>query len=208
MPNRLFWAASFAALSLAAPLQAQQQTAGPRLQITPYAGYLKSGAIVSGPVGVALRNAGAPVYGGELSLALTRGVSVFGNLGYSQPGLEVGAPVLGGLQLARSSVLLYDAGVRLSLPASAGALPVTPFVQAGAGAMRQEFEIGPVTARSTNLAYNLGAGLDIPLGSRLGLQLLAKDYIGKFDAEEATLIDVDTRTTHNWAFSAGVRLGL
>lgn len=208
MPNRLFWAASLAALSLAAPLQAQQRSTEPRIQITPYAGYLKSGAIVSGPVGLALRNAGAPVYGGEVSLGLTRGVSLFGNVGYSQPGLEIGAPVLGGLQLARSSVLLYDAGVRLSLPASAGALPITPFVQAGAGAMRQEFEIGPVTARSTNFAYNLGAGVDVPLGSRLGLQLMAKDYIGKFDAEEATLIEVDTRTTHNWAFSAGVRLGL
>ena len=208
MPNRLIWAANLAALALAAPLQAQQHPAAPRLQITPYAGYLKSGAIVSGPLGLALRNAGAPVYGGEMSLTLTRGVAVFGNVGYSQPGLEVGAPIVGGLQLARSSVLLYDAGVRLSLPSTAGALPFSPFVQAGAGAMRQEFEIGPVTARSTNLAYNLGAGVDVPLGPRLGLQLMAKDYIGKFDAEEATLIDVDTRTTHNWAFSAGVRLGL
>ena len=51
-------------------------------------------------------------------------------------------------------------------------------------------------------------GVDVPLGSRLGLQLMAMDYIGKFDTEEATLIDVDTRTTHNWAFSAGIRLGL
>ena len=37
---------------------------------------------------------------------------------------------------------------------------------------------------------------------------MAKDYIGKFDAKEATTIDVDTRTTHNWVVSAGVRLGL
>ena len=207
MPNRLIWAANLAAFALAAPLHAQQPAA-PRLQITPYAGYLKSGAIVSGPLGLALRNAGAPVYGGEMSVALTRGVALFGNVGYSQPGLEVGAPILGGLQVARSSVLLYDAGVRLSLPTAAGALPFSPFVQAGAGAMRQEYEIGPVTARSTNFAYNLGAGVDVPLAPRLGLQLMAKDYIGKFDAAEATLIQVDTRTTHNWAFSAGVRLGL
>ena len=116
MPNRLIWAANLAALALAAPLHAQHQQAPPKFQITRYAGYLKSGAIVSGPVGLALRNAGAPVYGGEMSLGLTRGVTLFGNVGYSQPGLEVGAPILGGLQMARSSVLLYDAGVRLSLP--------------------------------------------------------------------------------------------
>jgi hypothetical protein len=37
---------------------------------------------------------------------------------------------------------------------------------------------------------------------------MAKDYIGKFDAREATAVNVDTKTTHNWALSAGVRLGL
>jgi len=206
MYYRLLWLASLAALASASPLHAQQ-AAPPKFQITPYAGYLKSGAIVSGPFGIALRNAGAPVYGGEMSLGLIRGVALIGHVGYSQPGLEVGAPILGGLQVAQSSVLLYDAGVRLSLPASTG-LPFTPFVQAGAGAMRQSFEIGPVTARSTNFAYNIGGGVDLDLTPRLGLQLMAKDYIGKFDAQEATLIEVDTRTTHNWAFSAGLRLGL
>jgi hypothetical protein len=50
--------------------------------------------------------------------------------------------------------------------------------------------------------------VDVALAPRLGLQLMAKDYIGKFDAREATSIEVDTRTTHNWALSAGLRLGL
>ncbi|HEX6104539.1 MAG TPA: outer membrane beta-barrel protein [Gemmatimonadales bacterium] len=208
MSNRLFWAASLVTLA-AAPLQAQGPAAVSKLQITPYAGYLKSGAIVSGPFGAALRHAGAPVYGGEVSLRLTPAVALIGNLAYSRPGLEVGAPILGGVQLAGSSVLLYDAGLRLRLPASpAGGLPFSPFVQAGAGAMRQSFELGPATARSTGFAYNVGAGVDVDLSPRLGLQLMAKDYIGKFDAEELTLIDVDTRTTHNWAISAGLRLGL
>jgi hypothetical protein len=53
----------------------------------------------------------------------------------------------------------------------------------------------------------VGAGADVAIGPRLGLQLMAKDYIGKFDAREATAINVDTRTTHNWALSAGLRLG-
>lgn len=207
MSHRQLVGALVATLAFAAPLSAQQAVA-PKLQLTPYAGYLRSGAIVSGPFGTALRNAGAPVYGGELSLALTPNLSVLGNVAYSQPGLEIGAPILGGLQVARSSVLLYDAGLRLRLPASpSGGLPFSPFVQAGAGAMRQSFEVGPVATHSTGLAYNVGAGVDVDLSPRLGLQLMAKDYIGKFDAEEATFIDVDTRTTHNWAFSAGLRLG-
>lgn len=204
MSNRISLAAGMAALALAAPLQAQQ--AASSFRITPYAGYLKSGAIVHGPLGLALRHGSAPVYGGEMSLAVTPGVALVGNLAYSEPGLEVGVPIVGGVQVAQGSVLLYDAGLRLSLPGSA--LPFRPFVQAGAGAMRQSFEVGPVTARSTDFAYNLGAGVDLDLAPRFGLQLLAKDYIGKFDPEAAALVGVDPRTTHNWAFSAGLRVGL
>jgi hypothetical protein len=37
---------------------------------------------------------------------------------------------------------------------------------------------------------------------------MAKDYIGKFDAREATSVNVNTGTAHNWTLSAGVRLGL
>ena len=37
---------------------------------------------------------------------------------------------------------------------------------------------------------------------------MVKDYIGKFDAREATSVNVDTKTTHNVAVSAGLRLGL
>jgi opacity protein-like surface antigen len=85
---------------------------------------------------------------------------------------------------------------------------IRPFVQAGAGAMRQELRVDPVATHATNFAYNVGGGVDVALAPRMGLQLMAKDYIGKFDAREATTIDVNTRTTHNWALSAGLRLGL
>ena len=61
---------------------------------------------------------------------------------------------------------------------------------------------------ATNFAYNVGAGADVALAPRFGLQLMVKDYIGKFDAREATGLNVDTKTTHNCAVSAGLRLGL
>ena len=81
-------------------------------------------------------------------------------------------------------------------------------MQGGAGAVRQSFDVGPASTHATNFAYNVGAGADVALGPRLGLQLMVKDYIGKFDAQEATAINVGTKTTHNWAVSAGLRLGL
>jgi hypothetical protein len=199
-------AGALAGLALAAPVAAQS-TSGPSFGITPYAGYMKFGDLASGPLGSHLRNAGAAVYGAEATLGLTRGLALVGNLAYSQPNLEVGAPLIGGVSVGRSSVLLYDAAVRLRLPLGTGALPISPFVQGGAGAIRQSFDVGPVGTHATNVAYNIGAGADIAIGPRMGLQLMAKDYIGKFDAREATAIDVDTRTTHNWALSAGLRLG-
>jgi hypothetical protein len=74
--------------------------------------------------------------------------------------------------------------------------------------MRQELQVASISTKATNVAYNVGAGLDVPLGPRLGLQLMAKDYIGKFDTREAVAFDLNNETTHNWTVSAGVRLGL
>lgn len=206
MFHKMLWSAAVAGLALTTPLAAQR-SAGPAFGITPYAGYMKFGNLVSGPLGTSLRNAGAAVYGAEAALGLTRGLALVGNVAYSQPELELGAPIVGGVSVGRSSVLLYDAALRLSLP-TGGVLPLSPFVQAGAGAVRQSFEVAPLSTHATNFAYNVGAGADIALAPRLGLQLMAKDYIGKFDAREATAINVDTKTTHNWALSAGIRLGL
>lgn len=206
MVKKLLWAGACTGLVLATPLAAQR-SAGPSFGITPYAGYMKFGNLASGPLGTHLRNTGSAVYGAEATLGLTRAIAIVGNVAYSQPALEVGAPLIGGVSIGRSSALMYDAALRLRVPVGAGTLPISPFVQAGAGAIRQSFDLGPVGTHSTNVAYNLGAGADIALGPRMGLQLMAKDYIGKFDAREATAITVDTPTTHSWALSAGLRLG-
>lgn len=198
-------AGAVAGLLLATPLQAQSGRPG-SFSITPYAGYMKFGNLVNGPLGTSVRSAAGPVYGAEATLGITRGVALVGNVAYASSDLEVGAPVVGGLSVGKSSALLYDAALRLSVPLSAAG--IRPFVQAGAGAMRQEIEVAPVATRSTNFAYNVGAGVDLPLGPRLGLQLMAKDYIGKFDTRDATVIDLNPGTTHNWTVSAGLRLGL
>jgi Outer membrane protein beta-barrel domain len=207
MFTRILWAGAVAGLALATPLAAQGAS-GASFGITPYAGYLKFGTLVSGPFGTSVRNAGAAVYGAEAALGLSRTIALVGNVAYSQPGLEIGAPIIGGVSVGRSSVLLYDAALRLRLPVGTGGLPISPFVQGGAGAIRQSFDLGPVSTHATNFAYNLGAGADVALAPRLGLQLMVKDYIGKFDAREATALNVDTKTTHNIALSAGLRLGL
>jgi hypothetical protein len=202
---KLLIAGAVAGLALTTPLAAQR-SAGPSFGITPYAGYMKFGHLISGPFGTDLRNGGAAVYGAEATLGLTRSLALVGNVAYSKPDLQIGAPIIGGVSVGQGSVLLYDAALRLRVPLTGG-LPISPFVQGGAGAVRQSFDLGPASTHSTNVAYNVGAGADVGIAPRLGLQLMVKDYIGKFDAREAAGVNVDTKTSHNIAVSAGLRLG-
>jgi len=190
-----------------APLDAQQSR-GPAVGLTPYVGYMSFGSLVSGPLGSRLTNGTGAVYGGQLTLPVTRSIALYGNLAYSNPGLEVGVPILGGVSVGQSSVLMYDGGLQLSAPVGGGTgRRLVPFVQAGIGGMRYSFNISPLHFTATNLAYNVGAGADIPLGTNLGIRLMAKDYIGKFDAQEVSGININTKTTHNFAASIGVTLG-
>jgi len=206
MIRQMVLAGAMTGLCFASPVEAQR-AASASLGITPYAGYIKFGNFANGPLGTNLRNAGAAVYGAELSLGLAPSLALVGNVAYSQPDLQIGAPIVGGLSVGQTSALLYDAALRLRVP-TGGILPISPFVQAGAGAIRRSVTVDPVSTHETNFAYNVGAGADVAIAPHLGLQLMAKDYIGKFDAKEATGLNVDTRTTHNWSVSAGLRLGL
>ena len=199
------FAGALAGLVLLATTLHAQSAKEPSVRLTPYAGYMSFGSLVSGPLGSRLTNGGGPVYGGQLNVPLTGGIGVYGNLAYSKPGLEVGVPILGGVSIGDGSVLMYDGGIQLSAPRTGRG--IAPFVQAGIGGMRYSFDLTPVHLTASNLAYNLGVGADVPLGNNLGLRLMAKDYIGKFDATGVTGIEVGTKTSHNWAVSVGVTLG-
>ena len=92
---------------------------------------MKFGSLVAGPFGTSVKNAGAAVYGAEAQLGLTNGVALVGNVAYTQPGLEIGAPVIGGVSVGQSSVLMYDAALRLRVPADGRASDLA--VRAGRG---------------------------------------------------------------------------
>ena len=70
----------------------------------------------------------------------------------------------------------------------------------------REIAAGGMTNTSTNLAWNAGLGADMQLVPGIGVRVLMKDYIGKFDIKEATGFDVKSRTMNDWALSVGVNL--
>jgi opacity protein-like surface antigen len=101
---------------------------------------------------------------------------------------------------------MYDAGLQLSAPAGFGQRAITPFVQVGAGGMKYDVDVAGIKRSASNVAFNAGVGVDVPLAQNLGIRLFAKDYIGKFDVKEAAGIDYDAKTSHNIALSAGLKL--
>lgn len=179
---------------------------GTAFELTPYAGYMIFGDFLKGPLGTSISNAPGALYGVQLGMKLAPNVSLIGNLAYSSSDVQAGVPFLGGYSIAQSNTLLYDGGLQLDLPMStASGLGLKPFAQIGAGAMRYNISQSIVETNATNFTWNVGAGADISLGQSLGLRLMAKDYIGKFNFQDATQLDVQGQTSQNWALSAGLR---
>lgn len=208
--------AALAALALAAAPAAAQSRAARRgqsapqrttVELTPYAGYMRFGSYADGPLGTDLGNHGGYLLGAQLGLNLTPQIAIVGNVARASADLEVGLPVIGGVGVGSSNVWLYDAALQLSAPRlGAGGVGVSPFLQIGAGGARHELRNGILKTDASNLAFNAGLGADLMMSPNVGVRLLARDYIGRFDAQEATGFDLGGDVRHNLAFSAGLKL--
>ncbi len=177
-------------------------------RITPYVGYMTFGNFVTGPIGTRISNQSTAVYGAELGIDVAPNVALVGNIGYADSNVRVGLPIIGGISIADSKVLIYDGGVQLRLPATTAlGSGLVPFVQGGAGAIRYEIRSGPLETHSTNFVFNAGGGIDLQLSRSLGIRGMVKDYIGKFDLNEATSLNLDGKIAHNWVYGVGLNLG-
>lgn len=199
-----------AAALIAAPLSfvtAQAPNSGSVLHLSPYAGVMVFGNYLSGPLGTSLSNKPGLLYGTQVGLSLSPQLSLVGNIGYTSSDIDVGLPIVGGLSVGHSSTLIYDADLEYSLGAMKyGTNAFTPFVQAGVGAMRYDIQAASVlTTNATNFAGNVGVGADVSVSKGMALRLLAKDYIGKFNFQDATGLGINGETSHNFGLSAGLR---
>src|SRR5512132_1027787 len=105
-------AAVLGGAALLAPVAAEAQSvAAPRtgqlFELSPYAGYMKFGKLVSGPLGTSITGAPGPIYGAQLGVHLTNHVAIIGNVAHASGDLQIGLPFLGGISVGNSSAWLY-----------------------------------------------------------------------------------------------------
>lgn len=215
MNRKIVVAAIFAALAISAEsADAQRRTRGrlpathqiPGPSVSPYAGYMMFGDIIDGPLGTSLTSSSGSVFGAQANLPLGSTLSIVGNVAYSEPDLRFGVPILGGINFGKTEVWMYDAGFQFTAPSLRGQRTITPFLQVGAGAMSYDVQVAGLSQKATNLAFIAGLGADLPIAHNIGLRVFARDYIGKFDINEATGVDYDAETSHNVALTAGLKL--
>jgi hypothetical protein len=82
----------------------------------------------------------------------------------------------------------------------------TPFVTGGVGAMTYNINADELlSTQATNLAGNIGVGADFVVGRGVALRLMAKDYIGQFNFQDATGLGLTGQTAQNFALTAGLK---
>jgi Outer membrane protein beta-barrel domain len=205
--QRSLIAAGLLSAAVTTGIAAQAPGSGTVLHVSPYAGTMIFGNYLNGPLGTTITNKPGLVYGAQVGLSLAPELSLIGNVGYTASDMEVGIPILGGVSVGRSTMLIYDAGLEYNLGTlRRETMPISPFVQAGVGAIRYDIDaVDVITTQATNFAGNVGGGVDVTLGKGLAMRLLARDFIGKFNFKDATGLGIDGETAHNWAFTAGLR---
>ena len=203
LARAVFGAASLAA---AVPVAAQTSSSSSIVHISPYVGYMVFGDYLKGPLGTSLSNAPGVLYGSQVAMSLAPGLSLVGNLGYTASDMKVGLPFIGGVSVGQSSMLIYDGDLEYNLGSSrASGLPFSPFVQAGIGAIRYNISESVLQTETTNVAGNVGVGADITVGKGMALRVLAKDYIGKFNFQDAVGLGISGETAHNFGLTVGMR---
>jgi len=204
-----FWATVLTVTAMSAfagPLAAQHGSARQnRSELVPVAGFILFDDLLRGPVGTSLTNSNGTVVGAQIGVPIAGPLSLFAGGGYARSDLTIGLPILGGISIGETDAWMFDGGLQLR-PSNTGR--IAPLVQLGVGGTHYRISNSLLETSATNGVVTVGAGVDLELTPSIGLRLLAKDYVGRFDFKEATFADIRGRTSHNVGLVAGLRLSM
>jgi hypothetical protein len=178
-------------------------------------GYLTSGAYFTGPETIELANGDAVVGSVQVSMVMHRSFAVVLAGAYAGPDWRLTrVPLVGSMGITGASLWFVDASLRGHLPLGARS-PTAPtvFAQAGPGlgyySVSTTVESNVFDENGASLALALGAGFTLPISGRLGVEVMAKDYIASFDSPGALEpFGLEGRTAHNLLLLGSARLGL
>lgn len=194
-----------AALLLLVPFTTMRAQASVGAHITPMAGYLITGNWYDGPIGTSIKTSNSPMIGVQAAIPLTQGISLGGSLGYTSGDLRVGLPVVGGFNIGTAKTWMYDASLEVG-GLGVGGSGIAPFVTGGLGGMTNDIKNGVFNTRSTSVAYTVGLGLDVGVSKGVALRIQGKDWISRFNSEDAIGFRAEGNLAHNLALTAGLKL--
>ena len=187
--------------------------------VQPYAGYFIGGELTNDPQ---LTLEDKPIYGAQAGYSFSPNLTLVGNVGYSPTYFAYETRTAAGANQRASNnvdLLLYDANLQFRLPFVANKVgsTIAPFAQAGLGAIKfspdQGDELNDFKKGQTNIAYNVGVGIDFQVRKLIGIRVMAKDYITSLAYDDlrttAETVTRDTKNTvsNNIALTAGLNYG-
>lgn len=207
-------AIALALLLTPAGLRAQDYPGSP-LYVSVGGGLLTAGAYFTGPGALELTSGDG--FAGMLlvSVPVHRSFALVVAGAHARPEWRItGVPLAGTIGVSGARLWLADAAARGLLPLGSPSV-TTPvaFAQAGAGLAHYSLNTtvlgNAVDEHATNFAFALGAGVILPLTARLGLEVLAKDYIASFrSVRDLAQIGIEGRRAHTLLLAVSARVGL
>jgi opacity protein-like surface antigen len=203
------------ALLIAPTALAAQSNPDMRVQVSAGGGFLTSGAYFTGPGALELASGDAFAGMLQVSVPVHRSLALVIAGAHARPEWRIsGVPLVGAIGVSGARLWFADAAVRGSLPLG-GASVTAPvaFTQAGAGVAHYSLNTtvvgNAVDEDATNLALALGAGVALPITERVGLEVLAKDYIASFKSvRDLESLGIEGRRAHTLLLGVSARIGL
>jgi opacity protein-like surface antigen len=203
------------ALLIAPTALAAQSNPDMRVQVSAGGGFLTSGAYFTGPGALELASGDAFAGMLQVSVPVHRSLALVIAGAHARPEWRIsGVPLVGAIGVSGARLWFADAAVRGSLPlGEASATAPVAFAQAGAGLAHYSLNTtivgNAVDEDATNLALALGAGVALPITERVGLEVLAKDYIASFKSvRDLESLGIEGRRAHTLLLGVSARIGL
>lgn len=172
---------------------------------------MTSGAYFTGPGALELAADNAPAGALEVAVPVHRSFSIVLGGVHAQPAFQLsGLPLIGSVGVDGARLWFADAALRGRFPLGRQSGGPTAFAQLGAGlgyyAVSASVLDNAIDEHATNFAGAIAAGVDLPIGDRFGLQLMAKDFIASFrSVRDLESFGIEGHLTHTLLLLASAR---